>query len=85
MQYTEEFKIEAVRRLGIPVVTLDNWMHRRRVAAPVEAGAAVPTSISLPAAGFEAKVSRLGRELPSAKLDIKILRKATAHFVKGSQ
>jgi hypothetical protein len=76
MQYTEEFKIEAVRRLEIPVATLENWMHRRRVAAPVEAGAAVPTSISHPAAELEAEVSRLRRELPNAKLDIKILSKS---------
>jgi transposase len=96
-QYTEEFKVEsarlaesvgsheAARRLGIPVATLGNWTRRRRVVAPADATGTVCAPIRRPSTGLEAEVSRLRRELASAKLNIEILRKATAYFVKGSR
>lgn len=99
-QYTDEFKIEAIRlaesvgghqaarRLGVPVATLGNWSRRRRAAgtpAPevAVAGAAMPTR--RPVSELEAENSRLRRELADAKLDVEILRKATAYFAKGSR
>jgi transposase len=100
-QYTEEFKSEAIRhaesvggheaarRLGVPVATLGNWSRRRRVvgaSAPevvVPGAAAVPTR--RPVSELEAENSRLRRELADARLDVEILRKATAYFAKGSR
>ena len=99
-QYTDEFKVEATRlaesvggheaarRLGIPVATLGNWKRRRVVASTtaVEVGvsaAAVP--LRRPVSELEAENSLLRRELADAKLDVEILRKATAYFAKGSR
>jgi transposase len=99
-QYTEEFKTEAVRlgesvggheaarRLGVPVATLGNWKRRAAAegaSAPESAvnAAALPTR--RPVSELEAENSRLRRELADAKLDVEILRKATAYFAKGSR
>jgi transposase len=99
-QYTEEFKAEAARlaesvggheaarRLGVPVATMGNW--KRRAA---DAGASTPeiavNAAALPTrrpvSELEAENSRLRRELADAKLDVEILRKATAYFAKGSR
>jgi transposase len=38
-----------------------------------------------PISELEAENSRLRKELASAKVDIEILRKATAYFAKGSR
>jgi transposase len=38
-----------------------------------------------PASEMEAEIARLRKELANAKLDIEILRKATAYFAKGSR
>jgi transposase len=99
-QYTEEFKTEAIRlaesvggheaarRLGVPVATLGNWSRRRRVAGAPAPEVVVPgTAIPLrrPVSELEAENSRLRRELADAKLDVEILRKATAYFAKGSR
>jgi transposase len=75
---------EVAGRLGISVATLSNWTRRQRVAAPVKTGAAAPTPIRRPATELEAEVSRLRRELASAKLDMGMFRKAKAYFVKGA-
>ncbi len=97
-QYTEEFKAEAVRlaasvggheaarRLGIPVATLGNWA-RRRVALGDGSGPPSPAEASArrPVSELEAENSRLRRELAEAKLDVEILRKATAYFARGSR
>lgn len=103
-QYTQEFKIEAIRlaesiggheaarRLGVPVARVGNWKRRRAaaaglagVAAPevVPSAAAVPTR--RPVSELEAENSRLRRELADAKLDVEVLRKATAYFARGSR
>jgi transposase len=97
-QYTDEFKVEAVRlsdsvggheaarRLGIPSATLSNWSRKRR---PVDVGSAPETAtaqpLRRPVTELEAENSRLRKELADAKLDVEILRKATAYFAKGSR
>jgi transposase len=98
-QHTQEFKAEAVRlaasvggheaarRLGVPVATLGNW-SRRGVAASGGSGAAVPPTEAparRPVSELEAENSRLRRELADAKLDVEVLRKATAYFARGSR
>ena len=97
-QYTDEFKIEAVRlaesvgqheaarRLGVPVATLANWMRRGRRAddvGPASGCEALAARTARLISELEAENSRLRKELASAKLDIEILPKATAYFAKG--
>lgn len=97
-QYTDEFKIEAIRladsvggheaarRLGIPVATLGNWSRRRRPAGlplPQESATLMPAR--RPVSELEAENSRLRKELAEARLDVEILRKATAYFARGSR
>lgn len=97
-RYTEEFQEEAARlansvgnneaarRLGVPAATIGNWARKRSPGA----GAG---DVALPAARqakpglseLEAEISRLRKELASAKLDVEILSKATAYFAKGSR
>lgn len=99
-RYTDEFKIEAIRlaesvggheaarRLGVPVATLGNWKRRRATAGfavPEVAGSAAGVPTRRPVSELEAENSRLRRELSDAKLDVEILRKATAYFAKGSR
>jgi len=99
-QYTEEFKTEAARlgesvgaheaarRLGVPVATLGNWKRRRADAGLAVAEVAASVSalpVRRPVSELEAENSRLRRELADAKLDVEILRKATAYFAKGSR
>ncbi len=99
-QYTKEFKVEAVRlaesvgqheaarRLGVPVATLGNWCRDQRDASAQAAtgrAPSAPSSNRRPVSDLEAENSRLRKELASAKLDIEILRKATAYFAKGSR
>lgn len=97
-QYTEEFKVEAIRlaasvggheaarRLGVPVATLGNW-SRRGSASSVAGGVPVVSEgpVRRPVSELEAENSRLRRELAEAKQDVEILRKATAYFAKGSR
>lgn len=98
-QYTQEFKAEAVRlaasvggheaarRLGVPVATLGNW-SRKGVATAGTSGAVVPSvepATRRPVSELEAENSRLRRELADAKLDVEVLRKATAYFARGSR
>jgi len=97
-QYTEEFKTEAVRlaasvggheaarRLGVPVATVGNW-SRRGVASATTVGtvASGDSPARRPVSELEAENSRLRRELAEAKLDVEILRKATAYFARGSR
>lgn len=97
-QYTEEFKVEAVRlagsvggheaarRLGVPVATLGNW-PRKGIAATGSSAAVASgeTPARRPVSELEAENSRLRRELADAKLDVEVLRKATAYFARGSR
>ena len=96
-QYTDEFRIEAVRlsesvgvataakRLGIPDGSLRNWMMRRREGKLEWSarGTAAPVKRSL--ADVEAENSRLRRELESTQLDLEIVKKAAAYFAKESR
>ena len=97
-RYTEEFKTEAVRlaqsvgqheaarRLGVPVATLGNWTRRQRTLEATSTNGAMPaTPAKRPASEMEAEITRLRKELASAKLDIEILRKATAYCVSRTQ
>ncbi|CAG9206272.1 transposase [Burkholderia gladioli] len=99
-QYTDEFKIEAVRlaesvgqheaarRLGVPVATLGNRTRRNLLSSRAEkAGGhdALAKRATRPISELEAENSRLRKELASAKLDIEILSKAMAYFAKGSR
>src|SRR3954464_466240 len=95
-QYTEEFKVEAVRlgesiggnpaakRLGIPDSSLWNWIRLSRAGKLKGAdGGAVPVQRSM--TEIEAENSRLRRELASTKLDLEIVKKAAAYFAKESR
>ncbi|WP_088509277.1 IS3 family transposase [Burkholderia ubonensis] len=97
-QYTREFKTEAVRlaesvgqheaarRLGVPVATLGNWCRDQRNGntdtATGPTGSA-PGSSRRPVNDLEAEVSRLRKELASAKLDIEILPKGDGILREG--
>ena len=95
-QYTDEFKVEAVRlgdsiggnqaakRLGIPESSLWNWMRLSRAGKLKAAeGAAIPVKRSV--SELEAENARLRKELASAKLDLEIVKKAAAYFAKESR
>ncbi|VVE55903.1 transposase [Pandoraea sputorum] len=97
-RYTEEFRVEATRlansvghneaarRLGVPVATLGNWTRKLREGGLATPGAPAAVSRAKPGVSeLEAEVSRLRKELASAKLDVEILSKATAYFAKGSR
>ena len=84
-QYTDEFKVEAVRlsesiggcgaakRLGIPDSSLWNWIRLKRAGKlRVVDGTAVPVKRSV--AEVEAENGRLSRELASTKLDLEIVK-----------
>jgi transposase len=94
-QYTDEFRIEAVRlaesiggnpaakRLGIPESSLWNWVRRSRTGKLKADGSAVPVKRSV--MEVEAENSRLRRELASTRLDLEIVKKAAAYFAKESR
>ena len=95
-QYTDEFKVEAVRlgesiggnkaavRLGIPESSLWNWIKLAR-AGKLKAADATPGRVKRSVAEVEAENARLRRELASAKLDLEIVKKAAAYFAKESR
>jgi transposase len=95
-QYTDEFKVEAVRlsesiggtqaakRLGIPDSSLWNWIKLSRAGKLKTAeGSAVVAKRSV--AQLEADNARLRGELASTKLDLEIVKKAAAYFAKESR
>lgn len=100
-QYTEEFKVEAVRlagsvgsheaarRLGIPVATVGNWLRRHRASGAsgggLPAASVAEVAPRRPVSELEAENSRLRRELAEAKQDVEILKKATAYFARESR
>ena len=84
-QYTDEFKVEAVRlgeslggnqaakRLGVPESSLWNWMRLSRAGklkAPGGATAPLKRSVT----EVEAENARLRKELASTKLDLEIVK-----------
>lgn len=94
-QYTDEFKVEAVRlgeavgvleasrRLGIPDTSIWNWIKLKRDGKPVVAG--IASSAKRSAADLEAENQRLRQELANAKADLEIVKKAAAYFAKESR
>ena len=67
-----------------PQSTITNWVRRSRAGSLGEVQ--VPAAVARrPVSELEAEVSRLRRELASAKLDNEILRKATVYFAKESR
>jgi transposase len=95
-QYTEEFKVEAVRlsesiggskaakRLGIPESSLWNWIRLSR-AGKLKAAGGAPVAVKRSVVEVEAENARLRRELSSTKLDLDIVKKAAAYFAKESR
>ena len=95
-QYTDEFKVEAVRlagsiggnqaakRLGIPESSLWNWIKLSR-AGKLKAAAGATVSVKRSVSEVEAENARLRRELASTKLDLEIVKKAAAYFAKESR
>lgn len=95
-QYTTEFRQEAVRlagsiggnaaakQIGMPQSRVTSWVRRARIgtlqAVPGEA-----SPINRPVSELEAEISRLRRELATAKLDLEIVRKAAAYLAKESR
>lgn len=95
-QYTDEFKLEAVRlaesaggnqaakRLGIPDSSLWNWIKLSR-AGKLSAGGACAVAVKRPQSELEAENARLRRELANAMLDLEIVKKAAAYFARESR
>jgi len=95
-QYTDEFKLEAVRlaesvggnqaaaRLGIPDSSLWNWIRLSR-AGKLVAGEPGAMPVKRSGTELEAENARLRRELANAKLDLEIVKKAAAYFAKESR
>lgn len=95
-QYTDEFKLEAVRlsesvggsetarRLGIPDSSLWNWIKLSRVGK-LSADEPSAVAVKRPQSELEAENARLRRELASAKLDLEIVKKAAVYFAKESR
>ncbi len=95
-QYTDEFKIEAVRlaesiggnqaakRLGIPDSSVWNWIRQSR-AGKLKAADGSAVAVKRGASELEAENARLRRELASAKADLEIVKKAAAYFAKESR
>lgn len=86
-QYTDEFKVEAVRlgeavgvleasrRLGVPDTSIWNWIRLKRDGKEV-VGGPVAGSAKRSTADPEAENHRLRQELASAKADLEIVKKA---------
>ena len=93
-QYTSEFKAEAVRlgesiggnaaakRLGIPKSTITNWVRRSKAGT---LATNLMTPPKRPPSELEMENARLRRELTNAKLDLDIVKKAAAYFVRESR
>lgn len=95
-QYTDEFKLEAVRlaesaggnqaakRLGIPDSSLWNWIRLSR-AGKLSADGDSAVAVKRPQSELEAENVRWRRELANAKLDLEIVKKAAADFARESR
>ena len=98
-QYTEEFNVEAVRladsiggnaaakRLGVPQSTVTNWVRNRKTGRQGSAPVATESTSAgrRPVTELEAENARLRKELVNAKLDLEIVKKAAAYFVRESR
>ena len=98
-QYREEFKVEAIRladsiggnaaakRLGVPQSTVTNWVRTCKASPQtLPTPGQPPTPLARrPASDLEAENARLRRELANTKLDLEIVKKAAAYFVRESR
>ena len=98
-RYTEEFKVEAIRladsiggnaaakRLGVPQSTVTNWVRSRKTERKGSMrGSPESTSMARrPVSELEAENARLRKELVNARLDLEIVKKAAAYFVRESR
>jgi transposase len=98
-QYTEEFKLEAIRladsiggnaaakRLGVPQSTVTNWVRSRKSGRQGSAPSGPESTVMArrPVSELEAENARLRKELVNAKLDLEIVKKAAAYFVRESR
>ena len=98
-QYTEEFKGEAIRladsiggnaaakRLGVPQSTVTNWVRTRKTGRHGSVASAPESTLVArrPVSELEAENARLRKELVNAKLDLEIVKKAAAYFVRESR
>ena len=98
-QYTEEFKGEAIRladsiggnaaaeRLGVPQSTVTNWVRTRKTGRQGSVPSAPESTVVArrPVSELEAENARLRKELVNAKLDLEIVKKAAAYFVRESR
>ena len=98
-QYTEEFKVEAMRlaesiggnaaakRLGVPQSTVTNWVRTRKTGRQGSASTAPESTLMArrPVSELESENARLRKELVNAKLDLEIVKKAAAYFVRESR
>jgi len=77
----------AAKRLGVPQSTVTNWVRSRKGLAPDAASIAQPMASQTrrPVSELEAENTRLRRELVNAKLDLDIVKKAAAYFVRESR
>lgn len=91
VQYTLEFKIEAVRLvrggqsiaavsqvLGVAAQTLHNWVK-------ADAQGKLKGTSAKPVSPEQMEISRLRAELARVKMERDILKKATAYFAKESE
>ena len=87
-QYTQEFKLEAVRQvkagqaiavvakvLGIPKASLSNWVRSSEQGQLCGAG-------DRPVTPEQMELSRLRAENARLKMHVEILKKATAYFTR---
>ena len=94
-EYTEEFKVQTLRLaesiggnaaasgLGVAQSTATNWVRRKKGVEP----AALVQSLTTKRPVSELEVENMGlrRELANAKLDLDIVKKAAAYFVRESR
>ena len=95
-QYTDEFKVEAVRlaesiggnqaakRLGIPESSIWNWVRLSR-AGKLKAMRGTNGPVKPGVRELEVENERLRRELANTKMDLEIVKKAAAFFAKESR
>ena len=95
-QYTDEFKVEAVRlaesiggnraakRLGIPDSSMWNWLRLSR-GGKLKAMQGRSAQVKPGVGELEVENERLRRELANAKMDLEIVKKAAAFFAKESR
>lgn len=95
--YTDDFKLEAIKlgeevglteaanRLGIPLGTLTHWSRAWRAKKLFKDGQPKASPPAGSVAALQGELNRLRRENANLKIDVEILKKATAYFVKGSK